>query len=42
MNEVQLFCRDGSTETLPLLPKGDISHILLDRISALLKKRNKK
>jgi hypothetical protein len=42
MNEVQLFFRDGSSETLPLLPKEDIAHILLDRISPLLKKGNKK
>ena len=42
MNEVQLFCRDGSTETLPPLPKEEIAHILLDRISPLQKKRNKK
>jgi phosphopantothenoylcysteine decarboxylase/phosphopantothenate--cysteine ligase len=42
MNEVQLFFRDGSCETLPPLPKEDIAHILLDRINPLLKKRNKK
>jgi phosphopantothenoylcysteine decarboxylase/phosphopantothenate--cysteine ligase len=42
MNEVQLFFRDGSTETLPPLSKVDLAHILLDRISPLLKKRNKK
>jgi hypothetical protein len=39
---VQLFFRDGSSETLPPLFKEDIAHILLDRISVLLKKRNKK
>jgi phosphopantothenoylcysteine decarboxylase/phosphopantothenate--cysteine ligase len=42
MNAVQLFFRDGSSETLPPLFKEDIAHILLDRISVLLKKRNKK
>jgi phosphopantothenoylcysteine decarboxylase/phosphopantothenate--cysteine ligase len=42
MNEVQLFFKDGSYETLPLIPKEDLAHILLDRISTLQKKRNKK
>jgi phosphopantothenoylcysteine decarboxylase/phosphopantothenate--cysteine ligase len=42
MNEVQLFSRDGSCETLPPLPKEEIAHILLDRISPLLQKRHKK
>ena len=42
MNEVQILFRDGTTESLPPLPKEDIAHILLDRISPLQKKRNKK
>lgn len=42
MNEVQFIFADGTTETLPPLPKDDIARHLCDRISTLLKNRTKK
>jgi phosphopantothenoylcysteine decarboxylase/phosphopantothenate--cysteine ligase len=32
-NEVTLFYKDGSKESLPVMEKADVAHILLDRIA---------
>ncbi|OUM98604.1 MAG: phosphopantothenoylcysteine decarboxylase [Firmicutes bacterium ZCTH02-B6] len=35
-NRVTLFHADGRVEALPLLPKADVAHLILDRLAALL------
>lgn len=37
-SRIRLFFRDGSTEELPVMDKQAAAHVLLDRISAVLKK----
>jgi phosphopantothenoylcysteine decarboxylase / phosphopantothenate---cysteine ligase len=36
-NKINLFFKSGKKEELPLMPKDDLSHILLDRIRGLIK-----
>jgi phosphopantothenoylcysteine decarboxylase/phosphopantothenate--cysteine ligase len=38
-NEVTLFFRNRTMEKLPVMPKIDVAHVLLDRIAALLSER---
>jgi len=35
-NQVVLLCRDGGRETLALMPKPQLAHLILDRIVAML------
>jgi phosphopantothenoylcysteine decarboxylase/phosphopantothenate--cysteine ligase len=42
INQVQLIFRDGRSEQLPTLPKEELAHIILDRISSLKKSRGLK
>ena len=37
-NQVSLFYRDGRTEDLPLMDKGDLADVLLDRVLEIKKK----
>jgi phosphopantothenoylcysteine decarboxylase/phosphopantothenate--cysteine ligase len=37
-NQVSLFYRDGRTEALPLMDKGDLADVLLDRVLEIKKK----
>jgi phosphopantothenoylcysteine decarboxylase/phosphopantothenate--cysteine ligase len=37
-NQANLYCKDGSREPLPLMPKSQLADLILDRVVALLKK----
>ena len=37
-NQVSLFYRDGRTEALPLMDKGDLADVLFDRVLDIKKK----
>jgi phosphopantothenoylcysteine decarboxylase/phosphopantothenate--cysteine ligase len=39
-NRVTLLLRDGSEENLPLMQKEELADVILDRVAALLRKRN--
>jgi len=36
-NKITLFYKDGGSESLPLMEKDDVAHLLLDRIVRLIK-----
>jgi phosphopantothenoylcysteine decarboxylase/phosphopantothenate--cysteine ligase len=38
-NLASLFYRDGRTEALPLMDKGELAHTILDKVSGLRKGR---
>jgi len=38
-SQVVLLDRSGEAEKLPLLPKLDIAHLVLDRVAVLLKEK---
>jgi phosphopantothenoylcysteine decarboxylase/phosphopantothenate--cysteine ligase len=37
-NEVTIVTPDGSAEALPLMPKTDLAHLILDRVAAILER----
>jgi phosphopantothenoylcysteine decarboxylase/phosphopantothenate--cysteine ligase len=37
-NEVTIVAPDGSAERLPLMPKTDLAHLILDRVAAILER----
>jgi phosphopantothenoylcysteine decarboxylase/phosphopantothenate--cysteine ligase len=37
-NQASLYSRDGSKETLPMMPKSELADIILDRVVAMMKK----
>lgn len=37
-NQANLYYKDGSRETLPLMPKSELADLILDRVVAMLKK----
>jgi phosphopantothenoylcysteine decarboxylase/phosphopantothenate--cysteine ligase len=37
-NEVTIVAPDGSAEPLPLMPKADLAHLILDRVAAILER----
>jgi phosphopantothenoylcysteine decarboxylase/phosphopantothenate--cysteine ligase len=39
-NLVTIFSTDGGSETLPLLPKSSVAHIILDRAARILQERS--
>jgi phosphopantothenoylcysteine decarboxylase/phosphopantothenate--cysteine ligase len=40
-NRVTLILRDGSEENLPLMQKEELADVILDRVAALLRKKNR-